>query len=395
MRIAAPAGRIGVLGFSSTPSAIPQQELTKKELTLYASRLNCAMFPTVIDWIRSGLVDPGRIITHQVDFRDVDGRLRPRRAQPALTAARCCSTSAASDMSAGLRHRGHRRADGRVQPDRRRRRPPLPARLRRRHVQRGDRGGRQGARCAYVTRLGDDDFGRMCLELWRARGRRLARSRSIRGADRHLLRAPRSRRHSFSYLRSADRRPAACSRRTARGAAANTRSSMSRASARRSATRRPKRWARDCVAREAGAEVSYDPNLRLKLWSLERAREVIIATIPLCQHFLPSIDDVAALGARRAGRHHRLVSPHRAPNVVLKLGGEGCWSRTASAVRNRRRSRSTRSMRPEQATASTGRIWRAARPEPTSFPRRAGPVPRPRSRPLATALSIRCRLRAM
>lgn len=73
VRIAAPAGRIGVLGFSATPSAIPQQELTKKELTLYASRLNCAMFPTVIDWIARGLVDPGLIITHQVDFRDVNG----------------------------------------------------------------------------------------------------------------------------------------------------------------------------------------------------------------------------------------------------------------------------------------------------------------------------------
>jgi threonine dehydrogenase-like Zn-dependent dehydrogenase len=73
VRIAAPAGRIGVLGFSTTPSAIPQQELTKKELTLYASRLNCAMFPTVIDWIARGLVDPGHIITHQVDFRDVAG----------------------------------------------------------------------------------------------------------------------------------------------------------------------------------------------------------------------------------------------------------------------------------------------------------------------------------
>jgi len=73
VRIAAPAGRIGVLGFSTTPSAIPQQELTKKELTLYASRLNCAMFPTVIDWITRGLVDPGHIITHKVDFHDVAG----------------------------------------------------------------------------------------------------------------------------------------------------------------------------------------------------------------------------------------------------------------------------------------------------------------------------------
>ncbi|OIQ73887.1 putative zinc-type alcohol dehydrogenase-like protein YjmD [mine drainage metagenome] len=71
VRIAAPAGRIGILGFSPTPSAIPQQELTKKELSLYASRLNCAMFPTVIDWIERGLVDLGHIITHKVDFHDV------------------------------------------------------------------------------------------------------------------------------------------------------------------------------------------------------------------------------------------------------------------------------------------------------------------------------------
>ncbi|RAS02419.1 Zn-dependent oxidoreductase [Cupriavidus alkaliphilus] len=69
--LAAPAGRIGVLGFSATPSSLPQQALTSKELTLYASRLNCAMFPTVIDWIMRGLVDPGRIVTHQVNVRDV------------------------------------------------------------------------------------------------------------------------------------------------------------------------------------------------------------------------------------------------------------------------------------------------------------------------------------
>ena len=71
VRIAAPAGRIGVLGFSTHPSAIPQQELTKKELTLYASRLNCSMFPRVIEWVARGLVHPERIITHRIDFRDV------------------------------------------------------------------------------------------------------------------------------------------------------------------------------------------------------------------------------------------------------------------------------------------------------------------------------------
>src|SRR5437867_2692628 len=29
---------------------------------------------------------------------------------------------------------------------------------------------RQGAKGAYVTKLGDDEFGRMCLELWRDEG---------------------------------------------------------------------------------------------------------------------------------------------------------------------------------------------------------------------------------
>ncbi|HET9831203.1 MAG TPA: Zn-dependent oxidoreductase [Vicinamibacterales bacterium] len=71
VRIAAPAARVGVLGFSTHPSAIPQQELTKKELTLCASRLNCAMFPRVIDWVAKGLVHPDRIITHRIDFRKV------------------------------------------------------------------------------------------------------------------------------------------------------------------------------------------------------------------------------------------------------------------------------------------------------------------------------------
>ncbi len=72
VRLAAPAGRIGLLGFSAEPSAIPQQELTKKELSLHASRLNCAMFPRVIEWVTKGLVRPEKIITHRIDFRNVE-----------------------------------------------------------------------------------------------------------------------------------------------------------------------------------------------------------------------------------------------------------------------------------------------------------------------------------
>ena len=82
IRLAAPAARIGMLGFSSQPSSIVQQEMTRKELTLCASRLNCGMFPTVIDWICRGLVDPARIITHTIDFRDVLGAFEVAERNP-------------------------------------------------------------------------------------------------------------------------------------------------------------------------------------------------------------------------------------------------------------------------------------------------------------------------
>ncbi len=78
------------------------------------------------------------------------------------------------------------------------------------------------------------------------------------------------------------------------------------------------------IAHAAGAQVAYDPNLRLKLWPLERAREVILQTMPLCDHFLPSLDDVQLLSGLNAPRS--IVAwchAQGAKTVVLKLGREG------------------------------------------------------------------------
>ena len=71
LRVAAPAGRIGMLGFSSEPSAIPQQETTRKELSLFASRLNAGTFPQVIEWMKSGRLQPERIVSHRVPLAEV------------------------------------------------------------------------------------------------------------------------------------------------------------------------------------------------------------------------------------------------------------------------------------------------------------------------------------
>ncbi|WP_418025285.1 Zn-dependent oxidoreductase (plasmid) [Paracoccus sp. TD-10] len=69
--LAAPAGRIGLMGFSPQPSSVPQSKLNRKELTLYASRLNNRKFPEVIDWMAQGLIRPERFVSHSFKAEQV------------------------------------------------------------------------------------------------------------------------------------------------------------------------------------------------------------------------------------------------------------------------------------------------------------------------------------
>lgn len=62
-RVASPAGRIGLLGFSPGPCNVSQQEIVKKELTLIGSRLNRRLLPQVIGWLESGRLNPAGMIT--------------------------------------------------------------------------------------------------------------------------------------------------------------------------------------------------------------------------------------------------------------------------------------------------------------------------------------------
>lgn len=71
VNLASPAGRIVLMGFSGEPSQVAQQGITGKELTVYSSRLNANKFPVVIDWLEKGLIDPDKLITHVVDYRQV------------------------------------------------------------------------------------------------------------------------------------------------------------------------------------------------------------------------------------------------------------------------------------------------------------------------------------
>ncbi|MFD0962281.1 sugar kinase [Paenibacillus chungangensis] len=49
------------------------------------------------------------------------------------------------------------------------------------------------------------------------------------------------------------------------------------------------------IAKEAGVKVSFDPNLRLKLWSIEEARETLLELAADADYFLPGWDELKLL----------------------------------------------------------------------------------------------------
>jgi 2-dehydro-3-deoxygluconokinase len=193
---------------------------------------------------------------------------------------------------------------------------------------------RQGARGAYVTKVGDDEFGRMCLDLWQGEGIETSGVGIDPAAPTGIYFVRHGQDgHTFSYLRAGSAasrmQPADVPEALVRQARYLHVSGISQAIS-ASATDTVSHAIR--VARAAGVRVAYDPNLRLKLWPLERASAVIMGTIPLADYFLPSLDDVRAI----AGLEEPVAILdwcHRAGarSVVLKLGKEGAWVSTADA----------------------------------------------------------------
>ncbi len=195
-------------------------------------------------------------------------------------------------------------------------------------------GARQGASCGYITRLGNDDFGRRFLDLWQIEGvdtRGVSIDDAAHTAVYFVTHGAAG--HSFSYLR----RDSAASRMRAEhlpiGMIRDARylhvSGISQAispSARDTVT------SAIAIARAAGVKVSYDTNLRLKLWPLETARAVITATIAHTNYLLPSLEDlqaVSGLDAPDAILDWCLAQGAR--NVVLKCGRDGCIAATPSS----------------------------------------------------------------
>ncbi|HXX12335.1 MAG TPA: sugar kinase [Burkholderiales bacterium] len=185
---------------------------------------------------------------------------------------------------------------------------------------------RQNAAVAYVTRLGDDEFGRQFLALWRAEGLDVSGVAIDHDAHTGVYFVHHgSQGHVFSYLRAGSAASRMlpeqlpldliCAAKFLHASAISQAISASACDA---------VFAAIDAAKRAGAKFAYDSNLRLKLWPLARAKAVITATIPAADYFLPSLDDVTALCGLE--QPEAIVDwSHRAgaKRVVLKLGARG------------------------------------------------------------------------
>ncbi|MCC7547940.1 MAG: sugar kinase [Burkholderiales bacterium] len=185
---------------------------------------------------------------------------------------------------------------------------------------------RQGARVGYLTRIGADAFGEDLLRLWRSEG--LDISGVEIDATAHtgvyfVTHGPQG--HVFSYLRA--------------GSAASRLSPENVPLARVRAARYfhtsgitqaispgacDAAFAAMQAAREAGVQVVYDANLRLRLWPAPRARAVISAAMAMSDLFLLGNDEAAVLCAHTdADSILDWCRRNGARRVALKLGKDG------------------------------------------------------------------------
>ena len=196
---------------------------------------------------------------------------------------------------------------------------------------------RLGHRSGIMCRVGDDEFGECFLEMWRNEGVDTSHVIVENGAFTavYFISIRENGEHDFTYYRE----NSAASHFSPEDIDLNYISKarilhVSGITQAISSSCREAAFKAIEAARKSNVLVSYDPNIRLKLWSLNLAKAVVSYTIGMVDFVLltgeeakliTGVDDVrdAALKVLRSG-----------PRVVaLKLGGEGCLIAGSDVVR--------------------------------------------------------------
>jgi 2-dehydro-3-deoxygluconokinase len=195
---------------------------------------------------------------------------------------------------------------------------------------------RQGASVGYFTAIGVDEFGNSFMELWEREG--VDTSRVTRNPNAHTgvyFVTHKDEGHSFSYLRKGSAASLMSPADVPEDYIARARilhvSGISQAI---SETACDAVFRAIEIARENEVQVSYDTNLRLRLWPLERARAVIHRAVAVSHILLPGLEDAVALSGRSDPEAILDFYLGLGPSIVaLTLGLEGVFVATPTGRR--------------------------------------------------------------
>lgn len=80
------------------------------------------------------------------------------------------------------------------------------------------------------------------------------------------------------------------------------------------------------IAKRNGVKVVFDPNLRRKLWSEEKARKVLLKIASMADIVLPGVDEGSFMfGETDPEKLGRLFLDHGASLVIVKVGADGAY----------------------------------------------------------------------
>ncbi|KIG11284.1 sugar kinase [Caballeronia concitans] len=190
---------------------------------------------------------------------------------------------------------------------------------------------RQGAATGFVSAVGNDQFGQLLLDLWRAENVDTSAVRVDQHAPTGVYFVSHGESgHRFDYLRAGSAASRYAPSDVPLDLIANAKVvHLSGISLAISVSACDAAFAAIDHARRHGVKVSFDTNLRLKLWPLARARAVMLEAIRATDICLPSYDDVTVLTGH--DDKDAIVDALLAlgPKIVaLKLGKEGAYIAT-------------------------------------------------------------------
>jgi len=159
---------------------------------------------------------------------------------------------------------------------------------------------RAGARVAYLSRLGQDHWGHLLMQLWAREGvDTTGIVRDPQAPSGVYFVSHDAQGHHFSYARAGSAASRMQSTDVQTHWAGLIGSShwlhLSGISLAISPSACDAAFAAMQSARQQGTRVAFDSNLRLSLWPLDRARACISEAVRLCDLFLPSLDDMTVL----------------------------------------------------------------------------------------------------